>query len=100
MRPVNVFIHGGAWRAGLARDYAFPAEMFVGAGSHFVVLDFNNVLETGGDLMVDGRSGAARRRLGDRQRQAVRRRPSPRLRLGHFVRRAPRRRGSPPAASR
>ena len=23
--PVNVFIHGGAWRAGLARDYAFPA---------------------------------------------------------------------------
>jgi arylformamidase len=50
--PVNVFIHGGAWRAGLARDYAFPAEMFVGAGSHFVVLDFNNVLETGGDLMV------------------------------------------------
>jgi len=50
--PVNVFIHGGAWRAGLARDYAFPAEMFASAGSHFVVLDFNNVLETGGDLMV------------------------------------------------
>jgi arylformamidase len=50
--PVNVFIHGGAWRAGLARDYAFPAEMFIRAGSHFVVLDFNNVLETGGDLMV------------------------------------------------
>jgi arylformamidase len=50
--PVNVFIHGGAWRAGLARDYAFPAEMFASAGSHFVVLDFNNVLETGGDLTV------------------------------------------------
>ena len=50
--PINVFIHGGAWRAGLARDYAFPAETFVGAGSHFAVLDFNNVLETGGDLMV------------------------------------------------
>jgi arylformamidase len=50
--PVNVFIHGGAWRAGLARDYAFPAEMLVSAGSHFAVLDFNNVLEAGGDLMV------------------------------------------------
>jgi len=50
--PVNVFIHGGAWRAGLARDYAFPAEMFAGAGSHFAVLDFNNVLETKGDLAV------------------------------------------------
>ena len=49
--PVNVFIHGGAWRAGLARDYAFPAEMLVRAGVHFVVVDFNNVLETKGDLL-------------------------------------------------
>ena len=50
--PVNIFIHGGAWRAGLARDYGFPAEMLVDAGSHFVALDFNNALETRGDLMV------------------------------------------------
>src|SRR5262249_7929070 len=48
--PVNVFIHGGAWRQGLARNYAFPAEMFVRAGAHLVVLDFINVLESGGDL--------------------------------------------------
>jgi hypothetical protein len=27
--PINVFIHGGAWRTGLAEDYAFPAELFV-----------------------------------------------------------------------
>ena len=50
--PVSVFIHGGAWRAGLARDYAFPAEMLVRAGAHYAVLDFNNVLETKGDLMT------------------------------------------------
>jgi len=50
--PVNVFIHGGAWRAGLARDYAFPGEMLVAAGAHYAVLDFNNALETKGDLMV------------------------------------------------
>ena len=50
--PVNIFIHGGAWRAGLARDYAFVAETLVGAGSHCAVLDFNNVLETKGDLMA------------------------------------------------
>jgi len=50
--PVNIFIHGGAWRAGLARDYAFPAEMLVRAGGHFAVLDFNNVIETRGDLMI------------------------------------------------
>jgi arylformamidase len=49
--PINVFIHGGAWRAGLARDYAFPAEMLLNAGASFVALDFNNVLETGGDLL-------------------------------------------------
>jgi arylformamidase len=50
--PINVFIHGGAWRAGLARDYAFPAEALTAAGSHFAVLDFNNVLETKGDLSI------------------------------------------------
>ena len=50
--PVNVFVHGGAWRSGLAANYAFAAEMFVTAGAHHVVPDFNNVLETGGDLMV------------------------------------------------
>ena len=49
--PVLVFVHGGAWRAGMARDYAFPAEVFVNAGANYAVLDFNNVLETNGDLM-------------------------------------------------
>ena len=49
--PVHVFIHGGAWRSGLAKDYATPAEMFVLAGAHFAVPDFNNVIETKGDLM-------------------------------------------------
>src|SRR5262249_19484998 len=27
--PVNVFIHGGAWRRRPAKNYAFPAEPFV-----------------------------------------------------------------------
>jgi len=49
--PICVFVHGGAWRAGLARDYAFPAETFMRAGAHYAALDFNNVLETLGDLM-------------------------------------------------
>jgi len=49
--PVLVFVHGGAWRAGMARDYAFPAELLVNAGADYAVLDFNNVLETNGDLM-------------------------------------------------
>jgi arylformamidase len=49
--PIAVFVHGGAWRGGLARDYAFPAEVFLRAGAHYAALDFNNVLETGGDLL-------------------------------------------------
>ena len=49
--PINVFIHGGAWLRGAAKDYAFPAELFVRAGAHFIVPDFVNVADTGGDLM-------------------------------------------------
>jgi len=48
--PVFVFIHGGTWQFGSAKDYAFPAETFVHAGAHFVVLDFASVNDTGGDL--------------------------------------------------
>jgi arylformamidase len=49
--PINIFIHGGAWRVGLARDAAYPAETFVTAGAHYIAIDFLNVTETGGDLM-------------------------------------------------
>jgi len=49
--PVHVFIHGGAWRAGLAKDYAFPAEMFVQAGAHYVVPDFAWVQDTDSSLL-------------------------------------------------
>jgi len=49
--PVAVFVHGGAWRGTYARDSGYGAETFVRAGAHFVVLDFVNVVESGGDLM-------------------------------------------------
>ena len=48
--PVFVFIHGGAWIRGAARDYAAPAEMLIGAGAHYVVPDFINVADAGGSL--------------------------------------------------
>lgn len=50
--PINVFVHGGAWRQGMAKDYAFPAATLVGAGANYVAIDFNNVIETGGSLAV------------------------------------------------
>jgi len=49
--PVHVFVHGGAWRTGLARDYHYAAEMFVNAGANLVVPDFVNVTQNGGDLL-------------------------------------------------
>src|SRR5438067_1883685 len=49
--PIHVFIHGGAWRSGSAKDSAYQAETFVRAGAHYIALDFNNVIETKGDLM-------------------------------------------------
>src|SRR6476661_9945893 len=50
--PVFVFVHGGAWRSGEAKDYAFPAELFVNAGVNFVVLDFIAVGVAQGDISV------------------------------------------------
>jgi arylformamidase len=49
--PINVFIHGGAWRSGAAKNYASPAELFVRAGAHYVVLDFAAVQDFGGNLV-------------------------------------------------
>jgi arylformamidase len=50
--PVFVLIHGGAWRAGRAENYAAPAEMFLAAGAHYVVPDFSWVQDVGGSLFV------------------------------------------------
>jgi arylformamidase len=50
--PIFVFIHGGAWLGEEAKDYGFPAELFVNAGATFVALDFVAIEEAGGDLRV------------------------------------------------
>jgi arylformamidase len=49
--PVQIFIHGGGWRSGLAREYAFLAELFVHAGAHLVIPDFAWVQDVGDSLM-------------------------------------------------
>ena len=53
--PINVFIHGGAWRVGDARQAAYMAETYVDAGAIFVSVDFDNVGDVDGDVgvMVD-----------------------------------------------
>jgi arylformamidase len=49
--PIQLFIHGGAWRQRTAKDYHFMAETYVNAGAHFIALDFVGVEATGGDLV-------------------------------------------------
>jgi arylformamidase len=55
MAPINIYIHGGAWRGGTSSQVAYMAEPCVKAGAHFIAIDFNNAMETGGDIfpMVD-----------------------------------------------
>jgi arylformamidase len=48
--PINVFVHGGAWRRNVAADYALQAEPLVRSGAHSVIIDFINVDQAGGDL--------------------------------------------------
>ncbi len=50
--PINVFIHGGAWRGGYAKDSAYMAEMHLAAGAHLVIPDFVWVQDAGGSLMT------------------------------------------------
>lgn len=50
--PVVVFVHGGAWRAGLSKEFHDAAELMTRlAGAHYLVADFTNVVEQKGDLM-------------------------------------------------
>jgi arylformamidase len=50
--PVCIFIHGGAWRVGSAKDWGFLAEPYVNTGTHFVIPDFAPVTELGGSLLA------------------------------------------------
>ena len=50
--PIFVFVHGGAWRGGLARDCAAAAEMLLAAGAHYVVPEFSRVQDVGGSLLA------------------------------------------------
>lgn len=50
--PIFVFIHGGSWLGGTAKNHGYPAEMFVNAGANFVVIDFIQIKQAGGDLRI------------------------------------------------
>jgi len=49
--PVMVYTHGGAWRNGMAKDFAFQAEMYLNAGANLIILDFVQVQDARGSLL-------------------------------------------------
>jgi len=53
--PINVYIHGGAWRNGRSADFGLYGELFVKAGAHGVIVDFNNIDDVAGNLMMMAR---------------------------------------------
>ena len=57
------------------------AEPFVQAGAHYVILDFINVDEAGGNLFPMADQVRRARRVGLQERQELRRRPEPHLRV-------------------
>ncbi len=41
--PINIFIHGGAWKSGHKDEVSFPAPVFHEAGANFVAVNFDLV---------------------------------------------------------
>lgn len=50
--PLVFFVHGGAWRRGLAKDYAMAADWLHERGVHLVVPDFSAVTDVEGNLLA------------------------------------------------
>ena len=48
--PLFIYLHGGAWHAGKAENFLFPAEMFLNAGISFAAVDFDGIEQTDGYL--------------------------------------------------
>ena len=77
-RPINIFIHGGAWRDGRASDNAYLAEPFVKAGAHYVIARLHQCDRGRRRPVPDGGAGPARGRLGLQECRELRRRSQPR----------------------
>lgn len=62
--PLLFFVHGGAWRSGLARDYAFFVEWVLQRGLDVAIADFSAVTEVDGELgVLEGQVAAALKRV-------------------------------------
>jgi arylformamidase len=51
--PIQIYIHGGAWRGSVASEQLYAAPKYVVAGANYIALDFSTVMDVGLDGMVD-----------------------------------------------
>lgn len=49
---ILIFIHGGAWRSGVSRNFAHLADTFTGFGLNCAVLDFTSIDDAAGNLLL------------------------------------------------
>ena len=98
--PINVYIHGGAWRNGRSADFALLSEMIVEcrrAQRHRRLQQYRRRRRQPDD---HGEAGALGGRLGLQQRRQIRRRQEPALCHRPFVGRPPDEHASSPATGR
>jgi hypothetical protein len=81
--PVQLYIHGGAWKGSDKAGRAYPAEVFVAAGAIWAPINYRLAPAASLDQIVDD--------VRLQEREEHRRRPRPDLRVGQLGGRAPRR---------
>lgn len=86
--PVHVFIHGGAWRSGAAREYCFLPDLFVAARRALCGSGFRAGAGRRRQSGVHGTAGAEGYSVGLRSRRYVRRRRPASFREWSVFRRA------------
>jgi arylformamidase len=79
--PIQIFLHSGAWRSGTAKDWAFPADMFVHRGMRLFAR-LHVMIDAGGGC-PRWPSGCEPRSRGPPQRKALRRRSRAHVLSGH-----------------
>jgi len=51
--PLVIFIHGGAWKSGSAKEYSFIANPFIASNINVAIIDFDDVTKVGLSGMIE-----------------------------------------------
>ncbi|WP_416040468.1 alpha/beta hydrolase [Acinetobacter lactucae] len=51
--PLMIFIHGGAWKSGRAKEYAYIANPFIANNINVAIIDFDDVIKVGLNGMIE-----------------------------------------------